>query len=104
MCSPYWAEMAAEAQPETISAHWMIFNRQKSILPPLSLAKVNFSSHSSKTKNSSSLTSQNRSLDLHGCFPRCFFSFMFISAESLKNRCKSQKNRKIENPIVLHST
>jgi hypothetical protein len=26
MCSPYWAEMAADAQPETISAHWMIFN------------------------------------------------------------------------------
>jgi len=25
MCSPYWAEMAAQAHPETISARWMFF-------------------------------------------------------------------------------
>jgi hypothetical protein len=32
------------------------------------------------------------------------FSFLFISAESLKNHIKSQKNHKMENPILLHST
>jgi hypothetical protein len=32
------------------------------------------------------------------------FSFLFISAESLKNHSKSQKNRKIENLILLDST
>jgi hypothetical protein len=36
----------------------------------------------------------------------CFslFLFLFISAESLKNHSKSQKNHKMENPILLHST
>jgi hypothetical protein len=33
-----------------------------------------------------------------------FFSFMFISAGSLKNHSKSHKNNKIENQIVLDST
>jgi hypothetical protein len=32
------------------------------------------------------------------------FSFLFISAESLKNHSKSQKNHKIENLILLDST
>jgi hypothetical protein len=32
------------------------------------------------------------------------FSFLIISAESLKNRSKSQKNHKIENPMFLDST
>jgi hypothetical protein len=32
------------------------------------------------------------------------FSFLFISAESLKNHSKSQKNHKMENPILLDST
>jgi hypothetical protein len=32
------------------------------------------------------------------------FSFLFISSESLKNHSKSQKNYKIENPILLAST
>jgi hypothetical protein len=32
------------------------------------------------------------------------FSFLFISAESLKNHSKSQKNRKMENLILLDST
>jgi hypothetical protein len=32
------------------------------------------------------------------------FSFLFISAESLKNYSKSQKNHKIENSILLDST
>jgi hypothetical protein len=32
------------------------------------------------------------------------FSFLFISAESLKNHSKSQKNHKMENPISLDST
>jgi hypothetical protein len=32
------------------------------------------------------------------------FSFLFIAAESLKNHSKSQKNRKIENLILLDST
>jgi hypothetical protein len=32
------------------------------------------------------------------------FSFLFISAESLKNHSKSQKNHKIENSILLDST
>jgi hypothetical protein len=32
------------------------------------------------------------------------FSFKFISSESLKNHSKSQKNHKIENPILLDST
>jgi hypothetical protein len=32
------------------------------------------------------------------------FSFLFISAESLKNHSKSQKNHKMENLILLHST
>ena len=31
------------------------------------------------------------------------FSFLFISAESLKNHNKSQKNSKIENQILLDS-
>jgi hypothetical protein len=31
-------------------------------------------------------------------------SFLFIFAESLKNHSKSQKNDKIENPILLDST
>jgi hypothetical protein len=30
-------------------------------------------------------------------------SFLFISAESLKNHSKSQKNHKIKNPILLDS-
>jgi hypothetical protein len=33
----------------------------------------------------------------------CLFIFKFISAESLKNHSKSQKNHKMENPILLHS-
>jgi hypothetical protein len=33
----------------------------------------------------------------------CLF-FLFISAESLKNHSKSQKNHKIENSILLDST
>jgi hypothetical protein len=32
------------------------------------------------------------------------FSFLFISAESLKNHSKLQKNHKIENLILLDST
>jgi hypothetical protein len=32
------------------------------------------------------------------------FSFIFISAEYLKNHSKSQKNHKMENPILLDST
>jgi hypothetical protein len=32
------------------------------------------------------------------------FSFLFISPESLKNHSKSQKNHKMENPILLDST
>jgi hypothetical protein len=32
------------------------------------------------------------------------FSLLFISAESLKNHSKSQKNRKMENLILLDST
>jgi hypothetical protein len=32
------------------------------------------------------------------------FSFLFISSESLKNHSKSQKNHKMENPILLDST
>jgi len=32
------------------------------------------------------------------------FSFIFILTESLKNHIKSQKNHKIENPILLDST
>jgi hypothetical protein len=32
------------------------------------------------------------------------FSFLFISAESLKNHSKSQKNHKMKNPILLDST
>jgi hypothetical protein len=32
------------------------------------------------------------------------FLFLFISAESLKNHSKSQKNHKMENLILLHST
>ena len=31
------------------------------------------------------------------------FSFLFISAETLKNHSKSQKNHKIKNPILLDS-
>jgi hypothetical protein len=35
----------------------------------------------------------------------CLLSFfLFISAESLKNHIKSQKNHKMKNPILLHST
>jgi hypothetical protein len=34
----------------------------------------------------------------------CLFLFLFISAESLKNHIKSQKNHKMKNPILLHST
>jgi hypothetical protein len=33
-----------------------------------------------------------------------FFSFMFISAESLRNHSKSQKNHKMQNSVVLDST
>jgi hypothetical protein len=33
-----------------------------------------------------------------------FLFFLFISAESLKNHIKSQKNHKMKNPILLHST
>jgi hypothetical protein len=33
-----------------------------------------------------------------------FFSFSVISAESLKKHSKSQKNHKMENPILLYST
>jgi hypothetical protein len=33
-----------------------------------------------------------------------FSFFLFISSESLKNHSKSQKNHKIENPILLDST
>ena len=36
-----------------------------------------------------------------GCF--CFFSFLFISAEFLKNHNKSQKNHKIKHSILLDS-
>jgi len=32
------------------------------------------------------------------------FSFLIILAESLKNHNKSQKNHKIDNLILLHST
>jgi hypothetical protein len=34
----------------------------------------------------------------------CLFLFLFISSESLKNHNKSQKNHKMENPILLDST
>jgi hypothetical protein len=33
-----------------------------------------------------------------------FVFFLFIFAKSLKNHSKSQKNHKIENPILLNST
>jgi hypothetical protein len=34
----------------------------------------------------------------------CLCLFLFISAESLKNHIKSQKNHKMKNLILLHST
>jgi hypothetical protein len=48
----------------------------------LSHAIVYFSSLNSKTRNSSSLIFQSRSLDLRGSLSRCFFKF--ILAEFLK--------------------
>jgi hypothetical protein len=41
-----------------------------------------------------------------GCYSSCgfVFFFLFISAKSLKNHSKSQKNHKIKNLILLDST
>jgi hypothetical protein len=65
--------------------------RKKSILPPLTIAKISFFCINSKIKHSSSLVSQNGYLTFMavsiGGFS--FFSFMFILAEFLKNHSKS---------------
>jgi hypothetical protein len=60
------------------------------------IAKASLFSLNYKTRNNSSLISQNQAHGLSsfslGVFP---LFFMFISAESLKNHSKSQKNQKI---------
>jgi hypothetical protein len=48
---------------------------EKSILPPSITVKISFFSLNSKTIHSSSLISQNWSIDLHGRLPRWFFFF-----------------------------
>jgi hypothetical protein len=80
-----------EPKPKPTEVVPLRTEEEKSTLPLSTMAKVNFSSLHQKTGHNSS-----------GGF--LFFSFIFISAKSLKNHSKLQKNHKIKNLILLDST
>jgi hypothetical protein len=68
---------------------------QKFIFPPRKTKQGKSSASSFQTVCFTSLESG---------FDGNFVSFLFISAESLKNHSKSQRNHKMENQILLDST
>jgi hypothetical protein len=98
--------------------HEGYFVSEKVTFPPSLFTKVRFSSLNSKTGQTTSLNFSNRTFYLTGAVLKAVLLqwrryatvqvvlsfFLFISVKSLKNHNKSQKNHKMENPILLHST
>ena len=83
-----------------------IYAKEKVYVTPSTIGPGLLNPPNCKTGYSTPWTFQNRPNNPPRRFWRVVlsFSFLFISAESLKNHNKSQKNSKIENQILLDST
>jgi hypothetical protein len=119
--APQLTRRSATAVDETTMQLHVLCLKKRKTFSPSTFTKVRFSSLNSKTRQITSLNFSNRAFlppwsgfeggfaTVNGGFAIVrrfclFLFFLFISAESLKNHIKSQKNHKMKNPILLHST